>query len=98
VSEFVRAGGISLHPDRLSGLLAATLFVLAGSSGCLLAGVVGTGGWGAIRAPGRWQRELAVLRFKVGRRFRNGGFLEATSALTERCSRPRYRAAAELEL
>ena len=46
----VRAGGISLYPDRLSGLLAATLFVLAGSSECLLAGVVGTGGWGAIGA------------------------------------------------
>ena len=44
----VRASGISLYPDRLSGLLAATLFVLASSSGCLLAGVVGTCGWGAI--------------------------------------------------
>ena len=26
----------------------------------------------------------------MGRRFGNGGFLEATFALTERCSRPRY--------
>ena len=48
-------------------------------------------------APGRWQVEKVVLWFWVGRRFGNGGFLEAASALTRRCSRPRYRAAAELE-
>ena len=74
----VRAEGISLHPDRLSGLLSAIPSLLK-------------------EAPRRWQVEQVVLWFWVGRRFRNGGFLEAASALTERCSRPRYRAAAELE-
>ena len=47
--------------------------------------------------PGQWPVEKVVLWFWVGRRFGNGEFLEATFALTERCSRPRCRAAAELE-
>jgi len=71
---------------------------LAGSSRYLLAGVVGTCGWGAMGASWQWQLEQAVLLcFKVGWWFGGGGFLGIALALTQRCSRPRYRAVAELE-
>ena len=57
----VRADELSLQPNRLSGPLAATPFVLAVFFECLLAEVVGNCGLGTIGTSWQWQIEHIVL-------------------------------------